>query len=287
VGKVIFLTFSRSGLGFWIRYTSSHLYSSPWLSVFRESGPVGFRKRLPPSEFRIRGFDVTLGESSFSMTNGAAVGRFGEFSWDLRIRSIEGPRNALPPLARLVSRSRYLLLTPLGVFDGEVRLGNDRITIKDHVGMVGYISSPRELDEWAWAHCSGFDEDPMGWLDLLVTKMGGGYIALGLVRLRGRLMRLGGALGSVFRGRLGLGGINWSSRLGGYPMELSVNADTNRMILAEYEDPRGPRYCHNTEVGDMKLTLGGEEFACLGRAFFEYGAPSPLDVVGRVVVVDG
>lgn len=69
--------------------------------------------------------------------------------------------------------------------------------------MIGFIRSRRELENWGWVHCSGFDENDEGWVDLLVTKVRGRYVAIGFIKLR-KLYNIGGILGREFKGYLGL-----------------------------------------------------------------------------------
>jgi len=286
MGKVVFLTFSKGGTGFWLRYTSSQGVPSLWLSVFRKSDVSGMRVRYLGGYFKLSDSEVILGDSRFSLSEGEALGRSKAFSWNIRIKSLEKEYNPIPPLIRLLRRDKYVILTPLAVFDGHINVGENRYEVNEYLGMVGLIDSRRELREWGWTHCSGFDEYDRGWIDLLVTKVGDRYIALGLVKSRRGLYNIGGMWGRVFRGNLGLGGISWSFKLSGLSVGLRVTSSPGSMIIAEYEDPGGTRYCHNTEIGDMELLIDGERYSCADRAFFEYGTTQPLPVPRRVIAID-
>lgn len=91
--------------------------------MFSRDGVKGFHVKYPQGLFRLRGFNAELGESKFSLTNASGKSRI--FSWSLNIKTLEGAYNPLPPLIRLMSRDRYLITTPLAVFNGYVSIGND------------------------------------------------------------------------------------------------------------------------------------------------------------------
>lgn len=283
MGKVIFITFAKKGLGFWLRYTLSYEASSLWLSVFNNGAVKGLRVRYSRDLFKMKGLNIELSNSKFSLERAEAKSK--AFSWDLSIKSIDGKYNPLPLLVRLVRRDKYLLVTPLAVFNGYVDIENEHYDIKDHAGMIGLIESRRELSEWGWAHCSGFNENSKYWIDILITRLGSGHIAIGLLKLD-KLYNIGGVMGRKFDGSLGLNGINWSFRLGHYSIYMKVASEPSSMIIAEYEDPEGLRYCHNTEIGNMELLINDMKFSCVKRAFFEYGTSQRLPVLARINVIN-
>jgi hypothetical protein len=287
--RVIFATFSKEHLGFWLRYTlTSGVRGSKaclWLSVFKPGAPRGVVACAPLGEaYVLENGDALIGGSIFSLSRGVAVASLGGFEWDIRFKPLEPPVNPIPLILRFLRRrSRYVMLSPLAFFNGRVRFNDEVFDMENYTGMVGFIKSDRYLHEWVWAHCSGFREDASGWFDLLIASPDGRRrVAFGAMRVDGRLVKLGGLMGWDFRGASDLGLLEYTFKHGGFNASLRVVARRGDIIVAVYEDPvEGYRFCHNSEVASSTLTISRDGYervySCQGRTFYEIVTPEMLD----------
>jgi hypothetical protein len=290
--KVIFSTFSKNRLGFWLRYTlTSGVKGSKaclWLSIFKPGAPRGvvacYSLGGEGGARVLEGGEALIGDSMFSLSRGIGRARLDGFEWDIVLKPLEPPVNPIPLALRLLRRrSKYVMLSPLALFSGSVRFGGEIFNVEDYAGMVGFIESSRYLHGWVWAHCSGFKEDPGGWFDLLVASPSEGrMVAFGIVKADGMFIRLGGLMGENFRGESDLGFLEYTSKPRGSNISLRVEAAREDIIVAVYEDPvEGYRYCHNSEVASSTLTVSTRvrerTYSCQGRTFYEIVTPRMLD----------
>ena len=284
--KVLFLTFSTGGRGFWLRYTSlsglRRSYSAFWATVFGYGRPRGFTVKSGEL-LNISETSVVSVERLFSLYEGFSRAMFQGLKWDLRFTPSEGVFNPIPLIYRVLRRSsKYLIANPNTTFKGVVSVMGEEFSV-DHRGMIGYVSGDRYLHHWAWSHCSGFDEDPDGWLDILVASPDGRRrVLFGMVKHEGKLLHVGRIMGAPFRGELGLEKFKAEAEARGYKLKLEVEASRENIIVAKYEDPvEGYRYCHNTEIASSTLALEGRigrvRLNCSKRAFYEYALPEKID----------
>ena len=286
--KVLFLTFSDGNMGYWLRYTVTEgVYGVKrylWSTIFKAGAPNGVRIPIDELSFRTdHGINVIGPNLYFSSVDGVARYNGDEYGWALEVTG-EPSYNPVPLILRLIRRrSRYIMVYPYALFRGVVKHGGAEYFVDDALGMVGYIASNRYMHHWVWGHCTGFDGDPSGWLDILMVSPDGvKEIVFGALKYLGKVYRIGGLMGSSFLGSYGLGffkGRVGASRL---TLEFSFRADLSDLIVARYEDPvEGIRFCHNSEVADADLTiyLDGDEvrLGCKKRAFMEYVCPELLD----------
>lgn len=286
--RVLFMTLSDGSRGFWIRYT--RLWSDLkdkgglWLTIFHD-GPQGLHLNVKNINFGFAGGYVVRGTNLyFSSIESRSIFNGDLFGWRLNFEG-QPPYNSVPPLIRLFRRrSRYIMVHPHAIFNGEVWFKERQYNILNVPGMIGYITSDRYLHHWVWVHCSGFEEYSDAWLDLLIASPDGGKeILFGALKYGGRVFRIGGLSGSKFDGEYGLGYLRGNIGYKAGAMDISFNTDKRNIIIAKYEDPvEGFRYCHNTEVADANIVIkmkGGEErwLSCIGRAFMEIVVPEILD----------
>lgn len=283
--KVLFLTFSADGKGFWLRYTSlsgMRRYSALWATVFGYGKPRGFtakiREPLSISESSVAGL-----ERLYSLHGGFSRAASRGLMWELNFTPSEGVFNPIPLIFRIIRRSsKYLIANPNTTFEGAVSIMGEEFSV-NHRGMIGHVGGDRYLNHWAWSHCSGFDEDPEGWLDILVASPDGRRrVLFGVVKRGNKVIHVGRIMGSPFRGELGLERFNAEAEAGGYRLKLEVEAAREDVIVARYEDPvEGYRFCHNTEIASLTLTLEGKmgrtRLGCSKRAFYEYALPEKID----------
>jgi hypothetical protein len=290
--KVIFATFSRDNIGFWLRYTLTNGVRGSkaclWLTIFKPGAPRGFVSCAPLSKLNKAHIhesgEALIGDSTFSISKGIGIARTSEFEWNIKFKVLERPVNTIPPILRFLRRrSSYVMLSPLTLFSGRIRLGNEIFNIDNYTGMIGFTASDRYLHGWVWTHCSGFNEDANGWFDLMVASPSENrWIAFGAIKVDDRLIKLGGLMGETFRGDFNLGFLKYVSKPRGFNVNLQVTARREDIIIAVYEDPvEGHRYCHNSEIASSTLIIsrnGYEKvYNCQGRTFYEILTSKVLD----------
>lgn len=282
--KVLFLTLSGVGSGLWLRYTALEgvrkKYSALWLTYFKPGGPRGFVTKVEDM-LKISDDSVALAKPLYSLRDGVSTGELNGLRWSLKFKGDAKKYNPVPLLYRILRRkSKYIIVSPNAVFNGSVKLMEEEVTVEGYRGMIGFISGDKYLDHWVWAHCSGFDEDPKGWMDVLVASPDGRRrVLFGLLRYDDKLVHIGRALGVRYAGDLGLGSFKAALKAGGRRINISVQASKEDIVVAKYEDPiDGVRYCHNTEIATATVEVEGVgKLSCYKRSFYEYALTKKLD----------
>jgi hypothetical protein len=286
--KVIFMTFARKNSGFWLRYTElfkDNGYSGLWFASFGERIPEGFLIKHDIRNAYVSRDYAKINGSIFSLKNGEASAVTNKFKWFLKIKPLFKTVNSMPFLFRVFRRgSEYVMVTPLAIFNGSITYDDRVYEISEYKGMIGYISSNRYLHHWVWVHCSGFEEDNNGWLDLLIASPDGTKdVMFGSIMLHGKMFYIGRMIGLPFNGKYDIDYLRTNVRINrNVLVNINVIANKNDMIIAKYEDPvEGYRYCHNTEIADMSMTMQinneTKQLTCVKRTFFEYALPRILD----------
>lgn len=285
--RVIFMTMSDGVSGFWIRYTSLwrgiEAEGGVWLTIFSD-GPKGIHLKKRGIVFKVGSvYEVSGPNLHFSTVRREAFFGGDQFGWRLGIDG-QPSFNTMPPLIRMLRRrSKYIMVHPHALFNGVVRFRGERYDVSDALGMVGYISSDRYLHHWVWVHCSGFDEDISGWIDILIASpKGEKNILFGALRYRNKTYRIGGLRGSKFMGEYDLGYLRGNTVFKHGVISFSFEADHEDIIVAKYEDPVGGyRYCHNTEVANANIVIKTEKgelyLSCARRTFMEIVTPNIID----------
>ncbi len=284
---VLFLALSKYGKGFWLRYTDLQglykRYSALWVTTFGYGRPRGFMTKIN-NGFKISHENVSNNQTLFSLKDERSSAIIGNYGWLLEFKRREKSYISIPLLYRLIRRkSRYVIVEPNTMFKGIVRLENEEFKVESFQGMIGYISGDRYLDHWLWYHCSGFEEDTNGWIDILVASPNGKQrVLFGLLKYDGNIISIGRLVGVPYKGELKLEKFNTRIDLGEYRITLDVTASKEDMIVARYEDPLGGvRYCHNTEIADSALVLESKDrkikLTCNKRVFYEYALTRKID----------
>jgi len=282
------MTFARENSGFWLRYTTlfkNDGYSGLWLALFGEKAPEGLLVKYGIENASISRDYAKINRSVFSFKNGEASALTDRFKWFLKIKPVFKTVNSMPLLFRIFRRSsEYVIVSPLAIFNGNIVYDDKVYEVNEYKGMIGYISSNRYLHHWVWVHCSGFEEDENGWLDILIASPDGSKeIMFGSIMLYGKLFYIGRIIGSSFNGKYDMNSLQVSIGIKKNVMvNIEVVANKKDMIIAKYEDPvEGYRYCHNTEIADMNMTIRinneTRRLTCLKRTFFEYALSRILD----------
>ena len=290
--REFFLSLSRDGRGFWIRFLLSEKYESiPSVSIstFTANKTEGIRYIYPHSVFDItrNRFSVS-GENIIDLNGRYARGSNADstYSFDIQWIDNEGKVNAIAGLERILDfRSEYILYSPSASFDGHIRyMGND-YNLNGYRGMVGYISQPDYLNRWTWAHISGSDQDDEMWADLLVTgiRMMGRNISLFSARIDGDLIKAH-IMPLTFRGNADINGIHGSVNTKNGSVAIDGELDRQRTIKAKYDNVRKyDRYCYNSEIADISLKYHGRDFTSMS-GFLEHGTGENIE--GFVEIVD-
>ncbi len=286
--KVVFMTFARKNLGFWLRYTvlfKNGGYSGIWFTLFDGDTPKGLVVRHDINKTFINQNHAKINSSIFSFKQLEAYAITNKFKWSLKMKPLFKTVNPMPLLLRIFRRdSKYIMVSPYVIFNGNVVFNDKVYEINEYQGTIGYISSSRYLHHWIWLHCSGFEEDKNGWLDMLIASPDGSKeIMFGSIKVHDKLFYIGRLIGTPFNGKYDMTSFKTSIQIRkNMSAEIEVSARRDKMIIAKYEDPiEGYRYCHNTEIADMMMTIQTnnetKKLTCSGRTFFEYALPQILD----------
>lgn len=177
-------------LGIWIRHTfqedgHGRVRGACWFTLFTPEGVHAHKAYLdgPPPVSR----------DSF-------VGEAGPARWDVRVRGLAASFEHFPfkwmyraPFPKTKAVSAY----PLARISGEVSVPGRKIALDGWPGMVGHNWGAEHAHRWIWLHAAGFDDEPDGWIDLILARLKIGaivtpWLANGAICLGGARRRLGG-----------------------------------------------------------------------------------------------
>ncbi|MEM4067294.1 MAG: hypothetical protein QXV17_10605, partial [Candidatus Micrarchaeaceae archaeon] len=154
--KEIFLSFSKDGMAFWIRYLISKgnkRTGSFMIAMFSGETASGMKNDYNDYFMNLKG-ETRIGGNVINILEGTSKGENENF--DLKWSGNEEMTNAISGIARFMDlRSRYILISPNSTFNGYVEYSGKHFSVQDYKGMVGYISQPDYLKQWSWMHMSG------------------------------------------------------------------------------------------------------------------------------------
>jgi hypothetical protein len=244
----------------WIRHTVNKApgqrpRGSVWCTVFDAARGRPFMHKLSSNALSVPGGGwIEVGDAGDStqgatISPGSAGGACGEARWSLAMTSHEPELRHLPRewLYRApLPRTKLTSPAPAARFDGELRLGADRVIALDGwPGMVGHNWGAEHAERWIWLHGVGFEQAPAAWLDVALgrVKIAGRmtpWVANGALSIDGQRLRIGGlgARGlrvaeSVEGGALRLAGER------GLRVEARVEVPAGTAAGWRYADPRG------------------------------------------------
>jgi hypothetical protein len=311
--EVWYLTFNHlaARAGFWIRYTleaprAGAPHGRLWFAAFMPDGPpVALNQRHHPPSLAASPFAVEIAGSVLhhDCARGAIEGGGHRASWDLRwTPAVETLRH----LPGLVYRTRFadtrvLSPNPRIAISGTVEVDGRRFALDGQPGGQSHVWGRRHADAWAWGRCSAFAGEPSALVEAVTVRVRRAGLLLPPLtfltveidgeRLSFTSFRLAlRARGDFAAGRYAFGAESPRARVRGM-----FTSERDRLVEAEYSDPGGaPRFCANTEVGDLDLTVerqgaGGawrpRHLAARGTAHFETGARAGAYLTARHVVV--
>lgn len=280
--EVWYLTLNDPGSrdGYWIRYTlesplpgHGEPYAQLWFARFSATDPAGtfgLNRKLPIASMTATAapFAVTIGQARLGHDHarGALSGSGHDVAWDLRWTP--GART-LHQLPRVMYRRGGLgettVLSP-GVdvaLTGTITVDGKRFDLRDAPGGQTHLWGKKHAHAWAWGHCNAFDDAPGAVLEVLAPRLRRRGLMLPPMTvctlwLDGEelaLNRFDHALWAPpAEYRAGL--FRFVARSLGERIEGEFSCRPDDMVRAHYHDPDGePSYCHNTCVGDLRLTV--------------------------------
>ena len=218
----------------WLRYTlhvGDAEEAALWLVTW-DGAPRARKETFPFEAFTTgaAGWPLELGPARLS--DDAASGP----DWELRLRPLAPPRDALHALVRPLASTRLALAQPVVEVTGTI----GGIELDGALGSQAHVWGTRHAERFAWAHAGARDGR---WLELLTAKVPRlPEISQVADRRRTRFARAT------------VDGGTW--RIGGY----EVRADPDDVAGVTYRDPDGtPLYCYHAERA--RLTGPGVDVA--------------------------
>ena len=268
-----------SGAGVWLRYTiTAPMQSAPYCDVWGAwFDPEGKRNlaarqrfpidRLSPGNGRDDGALVRIGASWLSETHaeGEVPDADRAISWSLDFEPGAKCFQHLPGSlrSRVEKRVSTVCAPNLSVpFVGSVTLDGEIFAFTGERGCQGHRWGRRHAQSWAWAHCSSWE--------------GGEHAVFEGVAARSKIAMVPApTMTFVYLGYEGqdieFNDLKWVLRAksryemptwaftahnDAYKITGAARTSVDRLMQVTYIDPDGlPRYCANSEIGDLALEL--------------------------------
>jgi hypothetical protein len=267
------------GRALWVKFTLLAPTGRPeaaraevWAVVFdRRGGPPRAWKSSQPAADAILsrdglGFQALGCELAPGRSRGALSGSRGAIEWDLRWSGKGDEMRLLPHPAlyetRVFPRTKDLAPEPDGLFDGWVKVGDERLEIQGWRGMQGHNWGRGHAERYAWAEVSAFDGHPgtvfygaSAALKLgpIVTPL----LSIGLLRHEGRtydfrsVRRMWNRSARVEPGRYTIRAECPEARI-----DVAMDAAPADTAALVYEDPDGAQaICLNSKLARCRIGL--------------------------------
>ena len=314
--EVWFATFNHreSDTGFWIRHTLSaplagEPYCQLWFARFDSHDPdatFAVNRRLPITALSTTEapFAVHIGEAALREDGlkGAIAGDGHRAKWDLAFVPARRSVLTLPSLAYRTDLVQTKFLAPNFSVPLRGRLVADgrEYTFADDRAAQCHIWGRKHAHSWAWGHVCEFVEDESAALDVLSVGLRAGplphpHLTVATFRQGGEEARLAEPWHlPLGRGEWYHGAFRFRAASATVELVGEFTARASDMVTAHYRDPDGEAaFCHNTEIGDVRLTVRRRTLLSLSRwrdaltltaprrAHFEYAGRSPDPAVTR------
>jgi hypothetical protein len=261
-------------LAFWIRYTIFAPANDPaaaigelWAVVF--DGETG-RHTVAKEEFPLAdcafdrtAFNVRIGRSE--LDSSALAGAAGAIRWELSYEGSEPPLLLLPPkmYAGGIPKAKSLVPLPLARFRGSLVVAGDRIEVDDWIGSQNHNWGSEHTSRYAFGQVAGFDEAPDTFLEVATVqaRIAGPIRTPELTTL---VLRHGGAeysfvsIGRALRAKARYGYFHWDFATGDDSVRIAgrIAAERAAFVGLRYNNPPGGvKYCLNTKIGSVDLTV--------------------------------
>lgn len=277
--EVWYLTFNghASRVGFWIRYTleaphAGAAHGRVWFAAFdgetAGAAPIALNRAHDASRVSLAAspFAVAIGPSTLRHdgAQGVVEGGGHRAAWDLHW---EPCAETLRHLPALVYRTRFagtrvLSPNPRIAVSGTVEVDGRRFDLEGEPGGQSHVWGRRHADAWAWGRCSAFDDGADAFVEALTVRVRRAGVLLPAltfltVEIDGERHDFTGFRSALrARGRFATGRYVFSAESRDMRVVGAFEGAPDRMVQARYADPDGtPRFCANTEVGDLTLTV--------------------------------
>jgi hypothetical protein len=201
---------------------------------------------------------------------GAAGDGATPIGWDLRFHSDAQPLFLLAPglySARL-PRAKSLVGLPLAVFDGALRIGEQRIDVRGWVGSQNHNWGSRHTDAYAWGQVAGFDSHPDSFLEIGTARLKFGPLwtpnMTVLVLRHGTREIALNTLGQSLRARGAFRCFDWTFRSENseVAVEGRISAPRESFVgLRYYNPPGGVKWCLNSKLAACEVRVTDKRVA--------------------------
>lgn len=165
---------------FWIRYTIFAPKDQPhrnmgelWAIYFDGDNIYPAKTEFPLDEckFPNKNFHVELGDNFINSAH--SEGKTGDISWKLKFETAEKPLFLLPLsyYSGSFPKAKALVSQPFAKFNGQLKIGKERINIDNWVGSQNHNWGTQHTDYYAWGQVAGFDNSPDTFLELTTAKL--------------------------------------------------------------------------------------------------------------------
>lgn len=269
--------------GYWIRYTleaplagHGEPYAQIWFARFSAGAgdhperTFGINRKLPIASLAASAgpFSVTIGGNRLGHDHarGAVSGDGHAAEWDLRWTPATRTLRQLPSVMyRRGGLGETTVLSPNVdvAMTGTITVDDQRFELRAAPGGQTHLWGRKHAHTWAWGHCNAFDDTPGAALEVLAVRLKRRGIMLPPMTVC--TLRLDGEELAINRfdqallaptAEMTTGRFRFVARSLTERIEAEFSCRPEDLVRAHYHDPDGePSYCHNTCVGDLRVTV--------------------------------
>lgn len=277
--EVYYLKFNdlAAGVACWLRYTLlAPLQAEPvaelWGIFFDRTEPahnLALKATHPWSEAAVsqEPFRFQIGAAVLEHARAQGELRWGNqvLQWDLHWEPNPTSLRHLPfgwmyqgpfPKTKVLSPNFDIRIS------GTLEVNGRQYPLHDVPGQQSHLWGTKHADEWVWGHCNAFAEEDTAVFEGLSARVRAGPVVsppltLFCLRFRGRLYLLNGPLQLLTnRSTAEIGVWHFAGQGRSIRIEGRAKCAIEHLVGVEYTDPDGEkRWCHNTKVGDLRLTV--------------------------------
>ncbi len=258
---------------FWIRYTIFSPKDRPekaigelWAVYFdgEQANHTAAKKEVPIDQCRFsnHALEVYIGGAVLN-ENSLKGGIDSTISWELDYSGERDPVYDFPAgfYHGAFPKAKALVSLPLGVFNGNIRIKDKKISINNWTGSQNHNWGSRHTDLYAWGQVAGFDNSPGSFLEIATARLKIGpfwtpFMTPIVLRHDGIQYSLN-RLHTLF-GRASFTYFNWHFTADSRDVYMDgiISADKKDFVcLPYYNPPGGIKYCLNTKIASCTLNL--------------------------------
>jgi Tocopherol cyclase len=268
-----------SGSGVWLRYTllaprRAEPYCELWALWFDPDGKRNFAGKvrlsidaLGSSNGRDDGALVRIGSAWLSESHAEGELTHGErvLTWSLDFEPADRCFQHLPARVRRTVEKRISTICAPNLsvpFSGSVTVDDELFTFDGDRGYQGHRWGKRHSLSWAWAHCSSWEGGESAVFEGVAARSSIGFVfapTLTFVHLGydGEDIAFNDLKWAIrARSRYEMPTWAFTAHNDDYRITGAARTSIDRLMQVTYTDPDGsPRYCANSEIGDLGLEL--------------------------------